>query len=93
MGGDKVSICALVLFFKCGIQYWLTKKGVDTYPHSLSLMFWGDSWLADPKGPPVYVSHKPCGHRLGATVVCGECKEALTFENVKAGRFRKAGTL
>lgn len=74
-------------------EYWLTKKGVDTYPHSLCLMFWGDRWLADPKGPPVYVSHKSCGHRLGASVVCGECKEPLTFDNVKAGRFRKAGVM
>jgi len=72
-------------------EYWLTKKGIDTYSHSLSLMFWGDRWLSDPKGPPIYVIHKPCGHRLGAAVVCGECNEPLTVDNVKAGRFRKSG--
>lgn len=74
-------------------EYWLTKKGVDTYPHSLSLMFWGDKWLGDSKGPPVIVKHKPCGHALGAIVACSECKEELTVESVKAGRFRKVGTV
>ncbi|MCB2109206.1 MAG: helix-turn-helix transcriptional regulator [Rhodobacteraceae bacterium] len=69
-------------------EYWLTKKGIDTYPHSLSLMFWGDRWLAGPQGAPVHVFHKPCGHKLGATVVCGECKQPLTIETVTAGRFR-----
>lgn len=70
-------------------EYWLTKKGVDTYPHSLSLMFWGDRWLIDGKeGVPVLVKHKPCGKRLGAESVCGECREPLTPDNVRAGRFK-----
>lgn len=70
-------------------EYWLTKKGIDTYPHSLSLLFWGDKWLGDAKGPPLYIKHLPCKHRLGAAVVCGHCKEPLTLGTVKAGRFRK----
>lgn len=70
-------------------EYWLTKKGIDTYPHSLSLLLWGDRWLADAKGPPLYVKHVPCKHRLGALVVCGHCKEPLRVETVKAGRPRK----
>ena len=67
-------------------EYWLTKKGIDTYQHSLSLMFWGDKWLGDPKGPPVVVKHKPCGHRLGSMVVCGACKEPLKLEAIAVGR-------
>lgn len=74
-------------------EYWLTKKGADTYPHTLSLMFWGDRWLADSKGPPVHVRHAPCGHRLGAAVVCGNCKEPLSPETVKTGRLRKASVV
>jgi DNA-binding HxlR family transcriptional regulator len=70
-------------------EYWLTKKGMDTYPHSLSVMFWGDKWLSDAKGPPIYVRHRPCKHRLGAAVVCGNCKDVLTPESVKARQLRK----
>jgi DNA-binding HxlR family transcriptional regulator len=69
-------------------EYWLTRKGIDTYQHSLSLMFWGDRWLGDPKGPPIHVFHKPCGHRLEALVVCGACKEPLRRETVAVGRLR-----
>lgn len=65
-------------------EYWLTKKGIDTYPHSLSLMFWGDRWLAS-EGAPVHVIHNACGHRLGAVVVCGECNQPLKVDTVKAG--------
>ncbi len=70
-------------------EYWLTKKGIDTYPHSLSLMFWGDRWLAGEKASPVHVIHKACGHRLGAVVVCSACQRPLKVDSVKAGRFRK----
>ena len=69
-------------------EYWLTKKGIDTYQHSLSLMLWGDEWLGDPKGPPITVRHKPCGHKLGTQVVCGACKVPLTLETVSVGRIR-----
>ncbi len=63
-------------------EYRLTKKGAGLFPHALSLMLWADEWLADVKGPPVIVHHRPCGHVLGASVVCGECHEVLTAETV-----------
>jgi len=65
-------------------EYWLTKKGMDLFPNALCLMLWADQWLADTKGPPVLVRHKPCGHVLGASVVCGECNEPLTLANISA---------
>ena len=74
-------------------EYWLTTKGMDTYKHSLSLMLWGDAWLNDPKGPPLYIRHKPCGHRLGAQVVCGECKQPLKLEAVTVGRAREGAAV
>lgn len=70
-------------------EYWLTKKSSDTYPHSLSLMSWGDRRYAGAKGSPVLVTHKPCQHRLGGEVVCGECHGSLTPDNVRVGRFRR----
>lgn len=63
-------------------EYHLTKKGAGLFPHALSLMLWADEWLADVKGPPVIVHHRPCGHVLGASVACGECREVLTAQTI-----------
>jgi DNA-binding HxlR family transcriptional regulator len=35
-------------------EYRLTARGLDTFPYALSLMKWGDDWLAGKRGPPVY---------------------------------------
>jgi DNA-binding HxlR family transcriptional regulator len=63
-------------------EYWLTKKGRDLYPHALSLLLWGDRWLADRSGPPVIVTHKPCGKPVRLRVICGECRGPLDSDNV-----------
>lgn len=63
-------------------EYFLTKKGMDLYPHALTLLYWADTWLADPDGPPLIIYHKPCGQPLTPQVVCGHCKEVLTAETV-----------
>ncbi|MFT4874943.1 winged helix-turn-helix transcriptional regulator [Congregibacter sp.] len=63
-------------------EYRLTTKGAALFPHALSLMLWADEWLADIKGPPLLVHHQPCGHVLGASVVCGECGEVLTADTI-----------
>jgi DNA-binding HxlR family transcriptional regulator len=56
-------------------EYFLTKKGMDLYPHALCL-------LAEPEGPPVIIRHKPCGHPVTPLVVCGHCKERLSMDNL-----------
>lgn len=53
--------------------YRLTKKGLDLYPVTLAILRWGDRWLADENGPPLLLTHKPCGHRLVPTVSCNHC--------------------
>jgi DNA-binding HxlR family transcriptional regulator len=63
-------------------EYRLTAKGASLFPHAVSLILWADEWLADIKGPPLIVHHRPCGHTLGASVVCGECGETLTRANI-----------
>lgn len=63
-------------------EYRLTAKGASLFSHAVSLMLWADEWLADSKGPPLVVHHQPCGHRLGASVVCGECGEVLTLDTI-----------
>lgn len=71
-------------------EYFLTKKGMDLYPHALSLLHWADTWLADPEGPPVIVRHKICGQPVLPQVVCGYCKELLTPDNVSVRTARPA---
>jgi len=63
-------------------EYRLTKKGAGLFPHALSLMLWADKWLSDVDGPPLIVHHQPCGHALGASVVCGACGEGLTLDTI-----------
>jgi len=65
-------------------EYRLTGKGRETYPFALTLLLWGDRWLADPAGPPLLVYHKPCGGRLGAAVTCGSCHGLLEPHDVSA---------
>lgn len=54
-------------------EYRLTEKGLDFYPCILTLMAWGDRWLAGKSGPPLVLSHKNCEDRLTPIVVCSEC--------------------
>jgi DNA-binding HxlR family transcriptional regulator len=65
-------------------EYRLTQKGRETYPFALTLLLWGDRWLADERGAPLRVYHKPCGGRLGAVVTCGSCDGVLEPHDVSA---------
>lgn len=70
-------------------DYWMTSKGKDLYPQALTLLQWGDRWLA-PDGPPVIVIHKQCEQPVETRLVCSECDGDLTHDNVveKRGRDR-----
>lgn len=41
-------------------EYRLSRRRNDTYPYALSLMKWGDEWLAGNEGPPVVLRHELC---------------------------------
>ncbi len=45
-------------------QYILTEKGLDLYPVIVAQIGWADRWLAGPAGPPLVLTHKPCGKTL-----------------------------
>lgn len=45
-------------------QYILTEKGLDLYPVIVAQIGWADRWLAGPAGPPLALTHKPCGKTL-----------------------------
>ena len=59
----------------------LTAKGRDLYPVLLALLQWGDRWFSDERGPPVLLTHRPCGHDLYMVVACSHCGDELRLEN------------
>ena len=65
-------------------DYRLTRKGRETYPFTLTLLLWGDRWLAGEAGPPLLIYHDTCGGRLGAVVTCGSCDGLLEPHGVSA---------
>jgi DNA-binding HxlR family transcriptional regulator len=67
-------------------EYRLTEKGLDLYPVLLSLMRWGDRWMAGPEGPPVRLLHEGCGHEVTSVLACSECGDELRAREVRALR-------
>lgn len=57
-------------------EYYLTDAGRDLYPVVMTLMNWGDQYLAGQSGPPLRLEHQ-CGHRLRAQLVCEACGEPV----------------
>ena len=57
-------------------DYHLTDAGRDLYPVIVTLMRWGDQYLAGDDGPPLVLRHR-CGHQVTAQVVCQACGEPL----------------
>jgi DNA-binding HxlR family transcriptional regulator len=53
--------------------YTLTAKGNDLYPVILSLLAWGDEWMADDNGPSLTVVHEPCGSTATPRLRCETC--------------------
>ncbi len=63
-------------------EYHLTAAGRDLYPVIVTLMRWGDQYLADEQGPPLILQHH-CGHQLTAQVICQACGESLQPRDTK----------
>jgi DNA-binding HxlR family transcriptional regulator len=53
-------------------EYFLTEAGRDLYPVIMTLMRWGDQYLAGQDGPPLVLEHN-CGHTLTAQLTCEAC--------------------
>ena len=53
-------------------EYVLTDKGRDLAPALVALTEWGDRWAA-PEGPPIVLTHTPCGGSVTPEIVCGRC--------------------
>ena len=65
-------------------EYVLTEKGRDLYPVIVTLLAWGDKWLADDQGPPALTIHDECGNVTTARTVCAECGGELNVDNTTA---------
>jgi DNA-binding HxlR family transcriptional regulator len=63
-------------------EYHLTAAGRDLYPVIVTLMRWGDQYLAGDDGPPLVLQHR-CGHEVQAEVVCQACGERLEARDVR----------
>jgi DNA-binding HxlR family transcriptional regulator len=58
-------------------SYTATEKAHDIYPIILSLIHWGDRWLAGSEGPPDLLRHTACGQLLTPELCCKACGEKL----------------
>lgn len=63
-------------------DYRLTEKGLALYPALLAMIRWADTWEAGAEGPPLVFTHKVCGKRFSARVVCGSCDGELDVRSV-----------
>lgn len=64
-------------------EYRLTEKGLDYYPALLMLLQWGDKYYVAPEGPPLLLTHKPCGKELAPIVACSHCRAPIAAEDVE----------
>ena len=65
-------------------EYFLTEKGIDLWPVMITMMHWGDHWLATDEGPPVVIHHKECGGEVDERGYCERCGERLTARDAYA---------
>jgi DNA-binding HxlR family transcriptional regulator len=59
-------------------EYRLTEAGLELFPALVTLMLWGDRWVADPDGPPVEITHRDCGQRVRVELRCDGGHGGLT---------------
>lgn len=63
-------------------SYQLTAKGRDLYPVLITLMAWGDKWLAEPGKQPVLMVHATCGHVTAPVPACSVCSQPLALDAI-----------
>jgi DNA-binding HxlR family transcriptional regulator len=75
-------------------EYRLTEKGLDLYPVLISLLRWGDRWMADEGDPPpVELRHHACGATMTPELACPSCRVLLTARDIEAVDHRHADAL
>lgn len=69
-------------------EYRLTEKGLDLYAVVVSLLRWGDRWMAGDDEPPVELRHRACGAVMVPELACPSCGERITAHDVEVSRMR-----
>jgi DNA-binding HxlR family transcriptional regulator len=67
-------------------EYRLTQAGIDLFPSIVTLMRWGDAYLAGPEGPPILLRHNDCGQPADPYLACRSCGDIVDARNVTAER-------
>lgn len=65
-------------------EYRLTEKGRDLYPVIVSLVGWGDRWMAGKAGPPIELVHRSCGHHISPVLACPDCGVPISARDMQA---------
>ncbi len=65
------------------VEYRLSEKGMQLYALPVSVIAWGDRWLAGADGPPLILTHKNCGQTFRAELRCGHCDDIVTGGDVR----------
>jgi DNA-binding HxlR family transcriptional regulator len=63
-------------------EYILAPAGYDLYASLVLFMAWGDKWRSPPKGVPLKLRHKLCGHEASPVLVCGNCGGPVNTDRV-----------
>jgi len=74
-------------------EYKLTEAGLALHPIMISIVQWGDAYRADESGPPLVRTHRLCGQRLDAQLVCRDCGEPVHPRDVTLHCGPGGGTL
>jgi DNA-binding HxlR family transcriptional regulator len=67
-------------------EYRLTAAGRGLFPAIVTLMSWGDQYLADPNGPPIALRHTDCGALTHPELTCDMCGTPINVRNVTSER-------
>jgi DNA-binding HxlR family transcriptional regulator len=63
-------------------EYRLTEKGIDLWPILIAFKDWSAKWGTWPKGEPLAIFHKGCGHLTSLKTVCSHCDEPISARDV-----------
>jgi len=63
-------------------EYQLTERGQELFPVIVTLMNWGDKWLADGAGSPVVLLDRETGQPIQPKLVAADSGREITYEGV-----------
>jgi DNA-binding HxlR family transcriptional regulator len=67
-------------------EYRLTQAGIDLFPSIVTLMRWGDRYLAGDEGPPIVLRHDDCGEIADPYLACRACGGEIDARSVTPER-------